>query len=311
MRSVHRRAALKAIVGGVAGLCLARRGFASLTGELDPSQPLAVRRVSPRLAVFTGAGGNVVAAKGSAGLAVVDGGVEARAAELERLILAEMGVPRIDVLVNTHWHRERTGLNGSVGQAGGKIIAHENTRLWLGTVIRRPWETEPFQPLPREAQPNDTFYTAGELAFGDQPVRYGYMLQSHTDGDCYAFFPEENVLVTGGVISADGWPLIDWWTGGWILGLVDGLDVLIEVANDDTKVVPGSGPLLTKADLIAQRDMFLEIYERLMKLFLSARSPAEAVEARPTADFRPDWGDPSRFVTLAFQSLWGQLTPDG
>ena len=119
------------------------------------------------------------------------------------------------------------------------------------------------------------------------------------------------MLVTGGVISADGWPLIDWWTGGWILGLVDGLDVLIDVANDDTKVVPGSGPLLTKADLIAQRDMFLEIYERLMKLFLSARSPAEAVEARPTAEFRPDWGDPARFVTLAFQSLWGQLTPDG
>jgi hypothetical protein len=57
--------------------------------------------------------------------------------------------------------------------------------------------------------------------------------------------------------------------------------------------------------------MYLVIYERLMKLFFAARSPAEAVEAAPTKEFHPEWGDPSRFVTLAFQSIWGQLTPDG
>jgi hypothetical protein len=86
-------------------------------------------------------------------------------------------------------------------------------------VIKRPWDDEPFMPLPKTARPNDTFYTTGKLAFGDQPVEYGYMLQSHTDGDIYAFFPEENVLVTGGVICSDGWPLLDWWTGGWMLGV--------------------------------------------------------------------------------------------
>jgi glyoxylase-like metal-dependent hydrolase (beta-lactamase superfamily II) len=124
------------------------------------------------------------------------------------------------------------------------------------------------------------------------------------------FFAEENVLVTGGVISTEAWPLIDWWTGGWILGLVDGLDVLIDVANDDTKIVPGSGPVLSKAQLVAQRDMYLTIYKRLLELFFAARSPAEAVEANPTEEFNAQWGDPARFVTLAFQSIWGHLSPN-
>ena len=99
-----------------------------------------------------------------------------------------------------------SGIELALGQAGAKIIAHENTRLWLSTVFQRPWDEQPFAPLAKAAQPNDTFYTKGALAFGDQPVEYGYMLQSHTDGDIYMFFPEENVLVTGGVVCADRWP---------------------------------------------------------------------------------------------------------
>ena len=66
---------------------------------------------------------------------------------------------RIDVLFNTHWHAERVGSNAALGQAGAKIIAHENTRLWLSTVFQRPWDDQPFAPLPKAAQPNDTFYT--------------------------------------------------------------------------------------------------------------------------------------------------------
>jgi cyclase len=306
---LSRRTALRSGTALAAGLCAWRAfGVAAQNGHLN--QPLMVNRLSPNLVVVTGAGGNAVAARGSAGVVLVDGGFEARSAELLDLVRRELETPRVDVLLNTHWHPESTGANRALGGAGAKIVAHENTRLWLSTVFQRPWDEQPFAPLPKSAQPNDTFYTTGKLAFGDQPVEFGYMLQSHTDGDLYAFFPAENVLVTGGVVTADAWPLIDWWTGGWILGMVDGLDVLIAVADERTKVVPGSGPLLTKADLIVQRDMYLVIYERLMNMFFAARSPAEAVEAAPTQEFRSEWGDPSQFVTRAFESIWGQLTPD-
>ncbi len=309
-RRLDRRDVLR-LIAGAAGALWIGRSFGSVGDDYVASQPLTTERLTARLAMFAGAGGNVVAAYGSEGLALVDGGLESRSRELLELVRREMGRQEIDVLFNTHWHEERVGSNLALGEAGAKIIAHENTRLWLSTVFQRPWDERPFAPLAKVAQPNDTFYTKGTLAFGDQPVEYGYMLQSHTDGDIYTFFPAENVLVTGGVVCADRWPLIDWWTGGWMLGMVDGLDVLISVANDTTAVVPGSGPVLTKADLVAQRDMYLVIYERLMKLFYAARSPAEAVEAAPTKEFRPEWGDPSRFVTLAFESIWGQLTPDG
>lgn len=306
---LNRRSALQSLLGGAAAVC-AGRAFGSVTEGFDLAQPLEVQRLSSRLVVVSGSGANVVAARGSEGLAVVDGGLEARSTELLERVLEEMAAPRVDVLFNTHWHPERVGLNRRLGPAGARIVAHENTRLWLGTKITRPWDSEPFEPLPREAQPNDTFYTEGELAFGDQPIGYGYLLQAHTDGDIYVFFPEENVLAAGGVLAADGWPLIDWWTGGWILGLVDGLDRLIEVANDATRVVPSSGPLLTKADLVAQREMYLTIFERLLNLFFDARSPQEAVAAEPTEEFNRHWGDPTRFVTLAFQSLWPHLSPN-
>lgn len=295
----------------MAGALLLQRAFGSVPDSFDASQPLTIQRLSPRVAIVDGAGCNVVAVRGSAGTALVDGGLASRSTELLALVRRELEAPRIDVLFNTHWHEERTGSNLPLGEAGAKIIAHENTRLWLDTTFQRPWDEQPFRPLPKAAQPTETFYTKGSLAFGDQPVEYGYMLQSHTDGDIYTFFPAENVLVTGGVVCSDRWPLIDWWTGGWLLGMVDGLDVLIGVANDATKVVPGSGRVITKADLVAQRDMYLVIYDRLMKLFFQARSPAEAVETAPTKEFHPEWGDPARFVTLAFESIWGQLTPDG
>ena len=306
---LNRRQALKAVLGGTAVLA-AGRLFGSVPSGYDVSQPIVAEQLSRNVAVFTGAGGNVVAARGSGGLALVDGGFEVRSAELLERVLRETALPRVDVLFNTHWHRDRTGLNALAGDAGARIVAHENTRLWLGTEITRPWDDEPFAPLPENARPNDTFYTQESLALGDQPVEYGYMLQSHTDGDIYVHFPEENVLVAGGVVSSDGWPIVDWWTGGWILGLVDGLDRLIEVSNDRTRVVPGSGPLLTRSDLEAQREMFMTIYRRLAEMFFESRSPAEAVAANPTEEFRPDWGDPSLFVTRAFQSLWPHFTPD-
>src|SRR5688572_19865830 len=104
------------------------RAFGSVADGYDVSQPLTVERLSPRLAVIAGAGGNVVAARGSAGVALVDGGLEARSAELLALVRRELGAPGVDVLFNTHWHAERIGSNLTLGQAGAKIVAHENTR---------------------------------------------------------------------------------------------------------------------------------------------------------------------------------------
>jgi glyoxylase-like metal-dependent hydrolase (beta-lactamase superfamily II) len=170
-----------------------------------------------------------------------------------------------------------------------------------------PWNDEAHAPLPPPALPAETFYTSGSRDFGGLPLEYGYMLQAHTDGDIYVHFPSENVLVTGGVVSNEGWPLLDWWTGGWIGGLLDGFDMLMKVGDADTRIVPGNGPLMTRADLEAQRAMYLTIFDRLHEMLIKSFDVAEVLAAAPTREFDERWGDPDLFVTLAFRSFWGHL----
>ncbi|MBX5462683.1 MAG: MBL fold metallo-hydrolase [Steroidobacteraceae bacterium] len=282
------------------GLALAR----------ERAQPLVATRLSESLTLICGAGGNVVAARGPDGLLLVDGGSRERSRELLRLALRETRSRRVHTLINTHWHPEQTGSNEALGRSGARIIAHENTKLWLGAKITTPWDNRTYQPLPAVALPNDTLYTKAQLRWGAEQVEYGYLFQAHTDGDLYVFFRDSNVLVAGGVISSDGWPLIDWWTGGWIVGLVNGLETLLALANDTTRIVPGTGPVMSRDELRAQRDMYAEIASRLQKLLRQGKGPQEVLDAGPAREFRPEWGDQTFFLTMAFKSLWGQLTPD-
>ena len=302
---LHRREFLKASAAGLIGAALPMAAFAK-----SGAPRLNATSLSDGMILIDGAGANVVAARKGDKVVMVDGGLAENSRHLLKLVHNELKSRRVDVLFNTHWHPEQTGSNVALGKDGAKIISQENTRLWLTTDITRPWENKTFEPLPKIAQPNDTFYRKGALPFGDETVEYGYLLQAHTDGDAYVYFPKENVLVAGGVVSGEGWPLVDWWTGGWIGGLVDGLAMLARVANDATKVIPANGPVLSKADLVSQRQMYETIHGRLVESLNKGLGPEEAVAAAPTKEFDAKWGDPTQFVTLAFESLWGHLSPD-
>jgi len=162
--------------------------------------------------------------------------------------------------------------------------------------------------MPKAAQPNKTFYETGKL---DSGIRYGYIPDAaHTDGDLYVYFPKQNVLAVGGAVYGQGWPVVDWVTGGWIGGIVGGLQRLQTLANDDTRIVPSRGPLLSLADLKAQYEMYGTIYERLTQLLNKGRGPSEAVEARPTKEFDDKMGNADEFVRRSFESLWAYLSPD-
>jgi len=152
------------------------------TGKLV-AEPLA-----EKLLLVRGAGANVVVARDATGLAFMDGGLAASSAALLSLAQRELGIKQVHTLLNTHWHREHTGLNERIGKQGAKIIAHENTRLWLSTTVRMEPDGAPFLPLPVSARPNATTYTSGELQLGDETARYGYLPQAHTDGDLYVHF---------------------------------------------------------------------------------------------------------------------------
>jgi glyoxylase-like metal-dependent hydrolase (beta-lactamase superfamily II) len=298
----RRRDLLKAAAGGAASLAFPFAGRAtSLPTDLT------VTRLSDELIAITGAEGNVVAARGSDGVLMVDGGPAHQSKSILSAVFDTFSVERVGVLYNTHWHPEQTGSNEALGGAGTQIIAHENTRQWLTAEVTWPWNQRTHAPLPDAALPDETFYTSGRTSFGDLVLEYGYMLQAHTDGDIYVYFPGANVLVTGGVVSNDGWPLIDWWTGGWIGGLLDGFDLLMQVGDADTRIVPGSGPLMTRGDLEAQRAMYLTIFDRLHEMLIKSFGLDEVLAAAPTREFDQRWGDSELFVTLAFRSFWGHL----
>jgi glyoxylase-like metal-dependent hydrolase (beta-lactamase superfamily II) len=312
MKTVHpssRRGFLKATLGGTAIATLAQWAPPVVFAR-ERATPLATTKLTDRVSLISGAGANVVVLRGPEGAVLVDGGVEARSGELLKLALKEAAAKRVDTLINTHWHPEQTGSNERVGKAGGKIVAHENTKLWLGYANPVPLTQQMYGPLPPKALPNATTFGSGTLEFGGQKVEYGYLLQAHTDGDLYVFLPDSNVLVTGGAVSNEGWPVIDYQTGGWLGGLVDGLKSLIEVGDANTQIVPANGPVLKRADLEAQRDMYAEIFDRLQKLLRKGFGPDEVVAANPTKEFDARWGPPAAFVTLAFKSLWGHFAPD-
>lgn len=270
---------------------------------------VASRSLGGRLYVLTAAGINVLARPGGDGTLLVDGGSVETSAELLGAVGDLPDAGPVTTLFNTHWHPEQTGSNLVLGEDGATIIAQENTRLWLTTDVVYPWdESRRIDPLPKIAQPNSTFFDAGELEDG---VRYGYLRHAaHTDGDLYVYFPEDNVLAVGDAVCGQGWPFVDWWTGGWIGGIVGTLELVMSLMNDATRVVPARGPLLGLADIQSQFQMYNTIYERLTRLLNTGRGPDEAIEAKPTAEFDAVMGPPDEFVRRSFESLWAYLTPD-
>ncbi|HEY0962016.1 MAG TPA: MBL fold metallo-hydrolase [Pseudomonadales bacterium] len=301
---INRRLILKGTFGLAASQLLASRMAQAQTA-------MTAQALNPNLALVAGNGGNVLVRKAANGeLLAVDGGLAANAGDLLGSINASLGSDRITTLVNTHWHHESIGLNETLGARGVRIFAHENTRQWLSTRIERPFDDAVFEALPEAAQPNETFRHYGSMQHGDVPVEYGYLRQAHTDGDMYVFLPQDNVLHAGGIISSDAWPLMDWWTGGWMGGLVDGIETLLSIANDTTVIVPGTGPVMSKADLAVMRDMYAELFEAVRNSFMASNTVEETVALKPAAAYEAKLGNSDQFIELCQWSLIPHYAPD-
>ena len=309
-RDAHtRRDILKAAIGGAAGIAL---GAPLVRLAAAPAQTAAVVRtqqLSDDLFVVRLPGeANVVAYTSAKGVLLVDGASAGASDALAAHVSGLPGGGPVHTIFNTHWHPEQTGFNERLGKSGATIIAHENTRLWLTTDVTWSWNGKHFKRLPKIAQPNKTFYTTGKL---DPDLEYGYIPDAaHTDGDLYVYFPKQNVLAVGDVVSGEGWPVVDWATGGWIGGIVGGLQRLQTIANDETRIVPGRGPVLGLKELKAQTEMYGTIYNRLSQLLNKGRGPSEAVAAQPTKEFDAEMGNGDEFVRRSFESLWAYLSPD-
>src|ERR1700722_860522 len=308
-----RRDVLGILLGGAAGLSLSspasaqQRSSTVSTGpkpHIGSRGPITAVPLSDNLVEFTGAGGNVVVVTGPDGLVMIDGGLRERSADLLKAIAGHTGGKRVQALFNTDWHPEYTGSNETIGKTGAKIIAHENTKQYLGAELFVDWQDRTYKPLPSQALPNQTFYTSGTMTVGSERVDYGHLGQAQTDGAIYVFFPGSNVLMTGDALSVGKYPIPDYTTGGWLGGLIAADTALLELANPETRLVPGSGPLQTRADLQAQHDMLNTMMDRFKKMMKQGLGPEDIIAAAPTKEFDVKWGNPDLFVSTAYRSMW-------
>jgi glyoxylase-like metal-dependent hydrolase (beta-lactamase superfamily II) len=272
---------------------------------------LEAEKLADRLLLVRGAGANVLVARDDTGLVFIDGGLKAHGKSLLALAQRELGVRQAHTLFNTHWHPEHTGLNELLGRQRARILAHANTKLWLSTTVRYEPDGPPLGPMPMEGRPNATTYTTGELQAGEEVLRYGYLSQAHTDGDLYVKLQKANVLVTGGVVAGNGWPTPDWVTGGWINGTVTGYRTLLGLCDERTRVVTANGlKLYSRADLQGELDILAKLADQLGKMMRAGYGPADMLAANPAKDYVDRMGDPTRFLTESFKSMWPRLAPD-
>ena len=269
--------------------------------------PLAATKLTDSIVQITGAGSNVLAVTGPDSVLMIDGGLKERSDELLKFVSQQSGGRPVQTLFNTHWHPEHTGSNETLGKAGAKIVASENTKLWLSTEIDFGWQKKTFEPVPKAALPTQTFYTSAKMTFGKEPMEYALMPQAHTDGDIYIFFPASNILVAGDVVSVGSYPILDYTTGGWIGGMVNAQKTLLQLGDADTRIIPGSGPVQTKADLQALNEMCNTLRDRFLKLMKQGMGPKQMIAAKPTKEYDEKWGDPELFIANAYMGLWGHV----
>jgi glyoxylase-like metal-dependent hydrolase (beta-lactamase superfamily II) len=252
------------------------------------------------MAVVDGGGSNVLAFRTGDGVVLVDGGAPASFDS----VMASLGAnARVHTLFNTHHHVDQTG-NNERFSTGATIVAHKRTLEWMSADHWIHADERYERARPTAARPTETFLTASSLSAGGEQIDFGCLPLAHTNGDIYVHFRNANVLAVGDVASPLRDPALDYLTGAWIGGRVDAMDVLLALANEQTRIVPAYGPVLSKAELTAERDMMEEVRTRLFDQVREGDGPRDMLERGALKGLARTWNDPYRFLYDAAKGLW-------
>jgi glyoxylase-like metal-dependent hydrolase (beta-lactamase superfamily II) len=295
-RQLMHAAAATAVAGSASRFALAQTVPALETTDLGAD-----------LLLIRGAGANVVAFGTADGVLLVDGGLESQSAAVLAALERRWPGRKVAVLFNTNWRDEHIGMNAAAGRQGAKIMAHENTKLWIGGDFFVEWEDRHYAPRPQAMLPNTTFYTSGDLTFGGKRVDYRYLPRAHTDGDVAVFFPDANVLVASDLVAAGRYPVPDYATGGWIGGMLVATRTLLEATDVRTRIVGADGGVLNRAALEAQLEMITAVKDKAAAAFRVGMSFKDFAASKPTAEFDAQWGDPARFLALVYKGGFAHL----
>jgi glyoxylase-like metal-dependent hydrolase (beta-lactamase superfamily II) len=229
--------------------------------------------------MLEGAGGNVTIAVGTNGVIMVDAQFAPMHDKLKAAI-AQITKEPVAYLINTHSHGDHTGGNAAFAKEGAIIVAHRNVKESL---VNPPPGANGQRPpaAPPEALPASVFSDRMTVAVAGPSAQVIHIPNAHTDGDSIVYFPDANVLAIGDQGGPNRYPNIA--AGGSIDGMITGTETFLKLGNAQTKIVPGHGPLATKADFQAYHDVLVQIRDRVAKLKAAGMSENQAVAAKPLA----------------------------
>jgi glyoxylase-like metal-dependent hydrolase (beta-lactamase superfamily II) len=288
--------------------------LASMRAKFNAA-PIQTQKLADNVTMLSGPGGNVVVLNGPDGKFVVDTFV-APAWPKFKEALDGLGNAPVKYVIDTHWHFDHTDNNAHLHAAGATVIAHENTKKRMSephdlpVLYRGPDGAIVglhFDPSPEEALPQQTFATSYKLQGNGETLALQHFAPAHTDTDIYVHFQKASVIQMGDTFFNGIYPYIDPGTGGTITRMIAAADKILSLAGNDTKIVPGHGPLGNKADLTKFRDMLITSRDRVQKLKSAGKSAQEAVAEKPFADLDPVWGkgiiDSDQFVEVVYLAL--------
>jgi glyoxylase-like metal-dependent hydrolase (beta-lactamase superfamily II) len=237
-----------------------------------------------------GQGGNITVAVGTDGIIMVDTQFAPLHDKIVAAIKAISPLP-IKYVINTHFHGDHTGGNEGFQKDGAIVVAQDNIRIRLAAGTTNGTSGAKTPPAPAGAIPKQT-YVGGSMTLevGGRKAMLTHINNAHTDGDTWVYFEDANVIATGDVMNNNKrYQQVDYANGGDVRGMVRGTDIWLKLANDQTKVVTGHGPLANKADIATYNAMVKTARERVEKLFNEGKSEAEVVALNPLADLNKTW----------------------
>ena len=260
-------------------------------------------KLSPTTYVLFGAGGNIGVSVGEDALFIID---DQYAPVSARIVAAlkQISDKPIKFVLNTHWHGDHTGGNENMGKAGALIVAHDNVRKRMSTEQFITLFKSKVPPSPKVALPVVTFSTDVTFHINGDEVFGFHVPKAHTDGDTIVQFKKSNVIHMGDIFFNGWYPFIDVSSGGSPEGVIAAADRVLAMSDDNTKIIPGHGPVSGKADLKNYRDMLSTVTGRIKALIKEGKKLDEIKAAKPSAEFDEKWGkafiSPNAFVEMLF-----------